>query len=223
MTIHICQICGYSTNRHGNLQAHLSKQKSCKPPPHIQEVPLPIPEIVIQELPSPEIDVKVNQCIKCDKILSTPYCLKQHISNCKGCHILQCPTCLKKFASRSSKSQHIKSAKCKPPIKPVETLEEVNNRLLEEIKLKDTMLADLVLPKKEKTKRGFVTPITRLEIASSQNWCCRICIGTLPGFFHIDHTKPLCFGGEDVRENVSALCVPCHALKTHNERKLRCP
>jgi hypothetical protein len=134
MTIHTCQICGYSTNRPSNLQAHLSKQKSCKPPPPIQEVqqPLPVQEIVIQELPSPEIGVKVNQCIKCDKILSTPYCLKQHLSNCKGCHILQCPICLKKFASRSSKSQHIKSAKCNPP---TETVQEELERLRKENKV----------------------------------------------------------------------------------------
>jgi len=79
---------------------------------------------------------------------------------------------------------------------------------------------ELGVKKKIKPKRGFVTPITRLDIAASQLWCCHLCSKTLPGFFNIDHTRPLWLGGTDTRDNLTALCVPCHAEKTHNERKL---
>ena len=62
--MHTCEICGWTTNRIGNLRAHLAKQKKCKPPP-VQE-----PE------PPPPITLYANQCAKCEKILSAALCLK---------------------------------------------------------------------------------------------------------------------------------------------------
>ena len=77
------------------------------------------------------------------------------------------------------------------------------------------------LNRKVKPKRGFVTQITKTQIAASQKWCCRICTTLFTGIFHMDHTIPLSFGGEDNLENVTALCVQCHAEKSQNEWKLR--
>ena len=122
MIVHTCEICGWTTNRLGNLRAHLAKQKTCKPPP--------IPEPQLQT----PLEVNPNQCVKCEKILSTANRLKQHILICKGCHILQCPTCLKKYSSRAGKSQHIKNIKCEPPIIP-ETVQEELERLRNENKV----------------------------------------------------------------------------------------
>jgi len=122
MIVHTCEICGWTTNRIGNLRAHLAKQKKCKPPP--------IPEPQLQT----PLEVNPNQCVKCEKILSTANRLKQHILICKGCHILQCPTCLKKYSSRAGKSQHIKNIKCEPPIIP-ETVQEELERLRNENKV----------------------------------------------------------------------------------------
>ena len=72
-------------------------------------------------------------------------------------------------------------------------------------------------PNKPKLKRGFVNQVTRNKVAASQKWCCRMCSEILPGVFHIDHTRPLRYGGEDVLQNVSALCIQCHAEKTQND------
>ncbi|WP_327257521.1 HNH endonuclease [Streptomyces sp. NBC_01244] len=36
----------------------------------------------------------------------------------------------------------------------------------------------------------------------------------LPSMLDIDHIKPLALGGEDVEENVQALCKSCHKAKT---------
>jgi hypothetical protein len=241
MIIHTCEICGWTTNRIGNLRAHHEKQKKCKPPP-IQEAQLPT-----------VVEVNPNQCVKCEKNLSTANSLKQHMLICKGCHILQCPTCLKKFSSRASKSQHIKNIKCEPVIsrssksqhfknikcEPViipeiiqeelERLQNENQKLTNKLDLSYTEIERLRLellenrkPKpKPKPKRTFVTPITRLEIASSQTWCCSICTNSLPAYFEIDHTIPLWNDGRDIRENVTAVCIGCHGEKTHNERKLQ--
>ena len=120
--MHTCEICGWTTNRIGNLRAHLAKQKKCKPPP-VQE-----PE------PPPPITLYANQCAKCEKILSTALCLKKHLSICKGCHILQCPTCLKRFNHRATKHHHIKNIKCKPAIM-TETVQEELERLRNEIEV----------------------------------------------------------------------------------------
>jgi hypothetical protein len=47
-----------------------------------------------------------------------------------------------------------------------------------------------------------------------------MCTEILPGVFHIDHTRPLRYGGEDNMENVTALCIQCHAEKTQNESNI---
>jgi 5-methylcytosine-specific restriction protein A len=44
---------------------------------------------------------------------------------------------------------------------------------------------------------------------------CAVCRGWyLPSMVDIDHIKPLALGGEDVEENVQALCKSCHKAKT---------
>ena len=64
--------------------------------------------------------VKEFQCKKCDKVLSSKFALNRHSKICKGVHVLQCPTCLKTFSDRSSKSHHIKKVQCKPPEESLE-------------------------------------------------------------------------------------------------------
>jgi len=98
----------------------------------------------------------------------------------------------------------------------------------DEIRMKDEYIEQLllgydVIPNKPKVKpkRGFVTQITKTQIAASQKWCCRISTTLFTGIFHMDHTIPSSFGGEDNLENVTALCVQCHAEKSQNEWKLR--
>lgn len=52
-------------------------------------------------------------CVKCNKQYKTENSYKQHIEKCKGINILTCPKCMNNFASRFSKSAHIKKNNCK--------------------------------------------------------------------------------------------------------------
>ena len=259
-----CAVCGYQTKRKFNLNQHNNRAKPCFPPQ--EPIITPLEELEEPEEPSSE----ENQCVKCKRTLSSLHSLKRHELTCNGCHVLQCPVCLKMFSNRSGKCTHMKNVICKRPEcsptnaesdsdkiarleKTIKIMEsnskgsttinngEVNNitarleKLIEDESHKDELhkqelqaLRDTIETlqglelgvKKKKPKRGFVTPITRLDIAASQLWCCHMCSKTLPGFFNIDHTQPLWLGGTDTRDNLTALCVPCHAEKTHNERKL---
>ena len=71
-------------------------------------------------------DKKKHACTKCEKrFFNKKDCLK-HIEKCNGLHVLQCPTCLKKFADKTSKYRHIKNVKCKPP-EPEQDAKNINN------------------------------------------------------------------------------------------------
>jgi len=232
--VYTCK-CGYSTNRKSNLDTHQNRKTR-------QDICIPIDETVLQ--------LAKNECCKCNKILSSSRNLKNHELRCNGLDVLQCPTCTKFFKNKAGKSQHMKNIKCKPPSeidvqetpKIPETLTGKNKRLQtvirlkddeiklkdDEIRMKDEYIEQLLLgydaipnQPKVKPKRGFVTQITKTQIAASQKWCCRICTTLFTGIFHMDHTIPLSFGGEDNLENVTALCVQCHAEKSQNEWKLR--
>lgn len=75
----------------------------------------------------------IFKCERCEKVLKTKQGMKNHSKICKGVHILQCPTCLKSFADRRSKSHHIKNVKCSPPVEKVDQCKqdlEEENRLL---------------------------------------------------------------------------------------------
>ena len=55
------------------------------------------------------------QCEKCNKYLSSKNNLKIHQKKCDGLHPRQCRICLKIFATRQGKYEHMKYVKCKPP------------------------------------------------------------------------------------------------------------
>ena len=55
------------------------------------------------------------------------------------------------------------------------------------------------------------------QVASEQNWRCKICAMQLPGNYEIDHIKPIKNGGVNDRLNLQALCRNCHGEKTQRE------
>lgn len=61
---------------------------------------------------------KKHKCSICEKRFFNKKDCTSHESKCNGLDKLQCPTCLKFFANRCSKSQHIKNARCSPPSTP---------------------------------------------------------------------------------------------------------
>ncbi len=57
----------------------------------------------------------------------------------------------------------------------------------------------------------------RWMVAYAQDYKCKVCKCKLhPKAFDIDHIVELCQGGKDTIENLQALCVQCHAIKTRS-------
>jgi 5-methylcytosine-specific restriction endonuclease McrA len=49
---------------------------------------------------------------------------------------------------------------------------------------------------------------------------CAMCGRTVPAsMVEVDHIRPLASGGTNTLDNLQPLCVPCHRLKTRQERK----
>ena len=54
-------------------------------------------------------------------------------------------------------------------------------------------------------------------VAARQSWQCSGCSKLLEATYQVDHTVALCNGGRDHVNNMSAMCVRCHAHKTQRE------
>lgn len=67
-----------------------------------------------------------------------------------------------------------------------------------------------------KHKRS-VSETKKKFVASSQNWKCDMCGQTLNHTFEVDHQQRLDQSGNNSVENLRALCVSCHRLKTAEE------
>lgn len=53
--------------------------------------------------------------------------------------------------------------------------------------------------------------------AAGGSRCARCPCWVLASALDVDHIRPIAHGGEDVDENVQALCRPCHKLKTRSD------
>lgn len=60
----------------------------------------------------------------------------------------------------------------------------------------------------------------RMEVLYKQDYKCLKCQVLLhPRLFEVDHILALCLGGDNTPENLQALCLNCHALKTVNDNE----
>ncbi len=59
-----------------------------------------------------------------------------------------------------------------------------------------------------------VSNFMKKRVAAKQKWRCSACGGLLDESFQIDHIKEIADGGGNEEENLTALHVTCHALKT---------
>tara|TARA_B110000285_G_scaffold235601_1_gene318551 strand:+ start:53421 stop:54029 length:609 start_codon:yes stop_codon:yes gene_type:complete len=70
-----------------------------------------------------------------------------------------------------------------------------------------------------KIPKRILSRSLRIEIAFRQRYACNKCIlFPIPPDFHVDHIIELQDGGQDVSENLQALCPGCHAEKTRLNR-----
>lgn len=64
----------------------------------------------------------------------------------------------------------------------------------------------------------------RIEIAYRQRYACRLCgLFPIPPTFEVDHIIVLQDGGQDIADNLQAICVTCHANKTRQNRLSKNP
>lgn len=59
---------------------------------------------------------------------------------------------------------------------------------------------------------------TKRQVAYDQKYVCARCACLLPPNFEVDHRIPVALGGSNGRSNLQALCRPCHAQKTRDQR-----
>ena len=101
----------------------------------------------------------------------------------------------------------------------------------DEIKMFEQLLAERFVELKEEVKQLRKRKVTqsrigrsepqRRKIAQRQHWKCASTncdlVGELEGY-DLDHIIPLWKGGEDIDDNLQALCPACHRRKTDLER-----
>ena len=76
------------------------------------------------------------------------------------------------------------------------------------------------VPRRERHRRGYLSPFLKKQIAYEQGWKCSCgCGKTLQPDFHIDHTVPLWQGGLDTTENMTAMNPACHTRKSAIENQ----
>ena len=105
--IYKCSYCKYETLKKYNLSRHMVAKHEKENKNNIIEDY----NSVIKDCKNVNINSD-NECIKCNKKMSSKYYLKKHLEKCKGIiNTLECPKCNKIFSHRSSKCNHMK--KCK--------------------------------------------------------------------------------------------------------------
>jgi 5-methylcytosine-specific restriction endonuclease McrA len=75
--------------------------------------------------------------------------------------------------------------------------------------------------KPQRSKRSYISPLTKRVIAASQQWRCNICTQLLPACYEIDHIIPLFREGSNDSNNLQALCRNCHGVKSMKENEER--
>jgi len=128
--MYTCSICDYKTTRAYDYNRHMKRIIPCKSKhdantlenganADLQKVNVDLQKVNadLQKVNADLQKVNVDQqiCVKCGKTLSTTYRLHAHVSRCDGLDKKQCKICLKLFATKQGKSQHIRYVKCNPP------------------------------------------------------------------------------------------------------------
>jgi len=68
------------------------------------------------------------------------------------------------------------------------------------------------------TKRPYLSPFTKRQVAARQKWRCAVCKQILDETYEIDHINPLFEGGSNDASNLQALCKRDHLSKTAMEQ-----
>ena len=78
------------------------------------------------------------------------------------------------------------------------------------------------LPAVSRTRRPYLSAVTKKAVAAAQKWRCAKCGKLLDGSFEIDHRVPLSRGGDNSIENLQALHrFPCHMAKSATDARAK--
>lgn len=76
----------------------------------------------------------------------------------------------------------------------------------------------------KKIPKRVLSRSLRIEIAYRQHYACQICqLFPIPPTFEVDHIIELQDGGQDIAENLQAVCVSCHRHKSRLNRLRKNP
>lgn len=129
--LHVCDVCGYTTDRKTNLTRHKNRKNGCGDTNNgnINEPNNSRKDFgkICRNVKDACRNVKGDcpnvkdgggskfVCVKCSKSLSSKKNLSNHMTICRGVHSLQCPVCFKEFSSAQSKYEHRNNVTCFPP------------------------------------------------------------------------------------------------------------
>ena len=182
LTCNICS-CTFKTNQH--YQRHLSSNKH---------------QLRINN------NVKLFECVGCEKKFSHSSTLYNHKSKCKLLSQVVLQKQMKdiKEEERQNEFEAMKKELLK------------TNKRLQKLETKTTTTSPLV-----PTIRRKINKDLRQSIVDKQENACGSCKLALTSYFQIDHTVGLQFGGTNEESNLMALCCECHAMKSIAENKCR--
>ena len=123
-----CDLCGKEFKFPYLLSRHLNKKIPCssnKLSIENCEKVYEKCEKVYEKCEKVYVEKEEYKCEKCEKVLKNKRNFQNHQEICRGVHVLQCSTCMKKFSSKASKYQHIKNVKCSPPEEKLDMEKEI--------------------------------------------------------------------------------------------------
>jgi 5-methylcytosine-specific restriction endonuclease McrA len=129
---------------------------------------------------------------------------------------LECPcTPQKRFASEATLRKHRESQRHR-----AWELSEENHRLRADLTAAENRCRELEHTVQQliaQPRRRRVTERVKKQVAADQEWKCSACHSVLTSAYQVDHITPLWRGGSNERDNLTALCPNCHAIKTQAE------
>ena len=154
-------------------------------------------------------------CANCNGVFKNMNSLYNHRSMFKG----KCKQVLENKYAIQQAQRVISSLQ---PSDILELAEKANTKKeyvtnYKRLESKHNTLLKLIKKQKITIARPVMTQPRRLEIAASQEWKCNKCSKILSSVFEIDHIIRWVDSYDDSNENLQALCMECHKIKTAEE------
>jgi len=152
------------------------------------------------------VQIKLFECLGCNRKYSHASTLSHHKSTCKGL-LLKKDEVEKRIIKVTQENADL-TATITSLRAQICSLE----KKLEQAKTQTTLVQH---------GRRKINQKIRQTIATNQDHKCNDCKNTLTKYFQIDHLIGLQYGGTDETDNLQALCGDCHTKKSVIENRVR--